>query len=50
VEEIFQNNPNIVDRAGTKFLKRKVRGFLEAKNLTIKYPGAKFNSLNSLNF
>jgi len=50
VEEIFQNNPNIVDRAETKFLKRKVKGFLEAKNLTIKYPGSKFNSLNSLNF
>ena len=31
-----------------EFLKRKVRGFLEAKNLTIKYPGTKFNSLNGL--
>jgi len=40
VEEIFQNNPNIVDRADTKFLKRKVKGFLEAKSLTIKYPGS----------
>ncbi len=50
VEEIFQNNPNIVDRAETKFLERKVKGFLEAKNLKIKYPGSKFNSLNGLNF
>ena len=50
MEEIFQNNPNIVDKAETKFLKRKVKGFLEAKNLTIKYPGSKFNSLNNLNF
>ena len=50
MEEIFQNKPNIVDRTETKYLKRKVKGFLEAKNLTIKYPGSKFNSLNSLNF
>ncbi len=50
VEEIFQNKPNIVDGKNSKFLKRKVEGFLEAKNLTIKYPGSKFNSLNSLNF
>ena len=49
VEEIFQNNPNIVDGANTKFLKKKVKGLLEAKNLTIKYPGSKFNSLNNLN-
>ena len=50
MEEIFQNNPNIVDRAETKFLKRKVKGFLEAKDLTIKYPGSNFKSLNGLNF
>ena len=50
VEEIFKNNPNIVDRENTKFLKRRVEGFLEAKNLTIKYPGSKFNSLNGLSF
>ena len=31
-------------------MKRKVKGLLEAKNLTIKYPGSKFNSLNGLNF
>jgi len=34
----------------SKFLKKKVEGLLEAKNLTIKYPGSKFNSLNGLNF
>ncbi|MBO8230119.1 hypothetical protein CU313_04400 [Prochlorococcus marinus str. MU1404] len=50
VEEIFQNNPSIVDGAKTKFLKRKIKGILEAKELTIKYPGATFNSLNGLNF
>ena len=50
VEEIFQNNPNIVDGTNTKFLKNKVEGLLEAKNLKIKYPGSKFNSLNGLNF
>ena len=50
VEEIFQNNPNIVDGAKTKFLKRKIKGLLEARNLTIKYPGSKFNSLDGLNF
>ena len=50
VEEIFQNNPNIFDAANTKFLKRKIKGFLEAKDLTIRYPGSNFNSLNGLNF
>ena len=50
IKEIFKNNPNIVDRDNTKFLKRRVEGFLEAKNLTIKYPGSKFNSLNGLSF
>jgi len=50
VEEIFQNNPNIIDRENTKFLKRKIKGLLEAKDLTIKYPGSKFNSLNGVNF
>ena len=50
IEEIFQNNPNIIDGENTKFLKRKIKGLLEAKELTIKYPGAKNNSLNGLNF
>ena len=50
VEEIFQNSPNIVDRENTKFINRKIKGLLEAKDLTIKYPGSKFNSLNGLNF
>ena len=50
VEEIFQNNPNIIDRENTKFLKRKIKGLLEAKDLTIKYPGSKFNSLDGVNF
>ena len=50
VEEIFQKNPIILDKPNTKFLKRKIKGFLEAKDLTIKYPGSKFNSLNGLNF
>ena len=50
VEEIFQNNPNIVDGSNSRFLKTKVKGFLEAKELTIKYPGSNFNSLNGLNF
>ncbi|MDA9704312.1 ABC transporter ATP-binding protein/permease [Prochlorococcus sp. AH-736-L19] len=50
VEEIFKNKPNIKDGANSKFLKKKVEGLLEAKNLIIKYPGSKFNSLNNLNF
>ena len=50
VEEIFQNNPNIVDRSNTKNLKKKIKGFLEAKNLKIKYPGSKFHALNGLDF
>tara|TARA_B100000886_G_scaffold53298_1_gene32777 strand:- start:759 stop:2504 length:1746 start_codon:yes stop_codon:yes gene_type:complete len=49
VEEIFQNNPNIVDGKNTKYLKRKVKGLIEAKDLTIRYPRSKFNSLNNLN-
>ena len=50
VEELFNNNPNIVDSANTKSLKRKLKGFVEAKNLKIKYPDSKFNSLDGLNF
>ena len=50
VEEIFQNNPKIIDKPKAKFIKKKVKGFIEAKNLKIKYEGAKFNSLNRLNF
>ena len=50
VEEIFQNSPNIVDGGNSKFLTKKIKGHLEAKDLTIKYPGSKFNSLNGVNF
>ena len=50
VEEIFQNSPKIVDKPRTKSLKKKVNGFIEAKNLKIRYEGSKFNSLNGLNF
>jgi ATP-binding cassette subfamily B protein len=50
VEEIFQNNPKITDKPKAKFIKKKVKGLIEAKNLKIKYEGAKFNSLNRLNF
>ncbi|MDC3164926.1 ABC transporter ATP-binding protein/permease [Prochlorococcus sp. AH-716-F10] len=50
VEEIFQNNPKIIDKPKAKFIKKKVKGFIEAKNLKIRYEGANFNSLNKLNF
>ncbi len=50
VEEIFQNNPKIVDKPKSKIIKKKVKGFIEAKNLKIKYEGSKFSSLNGLNF
>ena len=50
VEEIFQNNPKIIDNPKAKFIKKKVKGFIEAKNLKIRYEGAKFNSLHRLNF
>ncbi len=50
VEEIFQNKPNIVDRKDTKKLKKKIKGYLEAKELKVKYPGSKYYSLNGLNF
>ena len=50
VEEIFQNSPKITDKPKAKFIKKKVKGTIEAKNLKIKYEGAIFNSLNRLNF
>ena len=50
VEEIFQNNPNIVDKPNIQLLDRKIKGLLQAKNLIIKYPGTKKNSLDGLNF
>ena len=39
VEEIFKNKPNIVDDLKANF-KKKGEGLLEAKNLTLKYPGS----------
>ncbi len=50
VEEIFQNSPKIVDKPKAKFIKKKVKGIIEAKNLKIRYEGSKLNSLNGLNF
>ncbi len=50
VEEIFRNSPRIVDKQKAKFLKREINGFIEAKDLKIRYEGSKFNSLNGLNF
>ncbi len=50
VEEILQNKPDIIDKVNTKKIKKKLKGSLEAKGLTIKYSGSKFNSLNGLNF
>ena len=50
VEEILRNNPKIIDGKTTKLLNKKVKGFIEAKDLTIRYQGSKFNSLNGLNF
>ena len=49
VEELFQSSPKITDRSNTKLL-RKIKGYVEAKGLTIKYPRSKFNSLDDLNF
>ena len=50
VEEIFQSKPNIKDKYNASILKKRVKGYLEAKDLTINYPGSKINSLNELNF
>ncbi len=50
VEELFNNRPNIVDRSNTKFLNKKIKGFVKAIDLNIKYPGSKFKTLNGLNF
>ena len=50
VEELFNNSPNIVDKSNTKFLNKKIKGFVKAIDLNIKYPGSKFKTLNGLNF
>ena len=50
VEEIFQNTPKIHDKSKAKYLRKKANGFIETKDLRIRYKGAKFNSLNGLNF
>ena len=50
VEELFSNTPKIYDKSNPKLLKKRVNGLIEAKKLKIKYKGAKFNSLNDLNF
>ncbi len=49
VEEIFRKSPKIVDKPKAKFLKKKVNGYIEAKDLKIRYEGSNFNSLNGLN-
>ena len=50
VEELFQNNPRITDSLKSSFLKKRIKGSIEAKNLIIKYKDSKFNSLDGLNF
>ena len=50
VEEIFQNYPKIIDKSGSEILNKEIKGFIEAKNLKIRYEGSKFNTLNGLNF
>ena len=50
VEEILQNSPKIVDKQNAKFIRKKVNGSIEAKNLKIRYAGSKFDSLNGLSF
>jgi len=39
-----------VDKPKAKLLKKRLNGFIEAKDLKIRYEGSKFNSLNGLNF
>ncbi len=50
IEELFQNNPTITDNPKGASLNKKIKGYIEAKNLKIKYPDSKFNSLDGLNF
>ncbi len=50
IEEIFENNPKIVDKLNIKSNKKKLRGLIEAKDLKIRYADSKFNSLDGLNF
>ena len=50
IEELFQNNPTITDNPKGASLNKKIKGSIEAKNLKIKYPDSKFNSLDGLNF
>ena len=50
IEEIFNNKPKIKDDQSSKSIKKRLRGFIEAKNLEIRYEGANYNTLNGLNF
>ena len=44
----FIQNGNLFGKK--EVLIKKIKGFIEAKNLKIRYEGSKFNSLNGLNF
>ena len=50
VEELFKNNPSIIDKSNSKILNKRIKGSVKAKDLIIKYPESKFNSLNGINF
>ena len=50
IEEIFQNKPKISNSSKSKRLKNKIKGYIEARDLTIRYEDSKFNALNQLNF
>ena len=50
VEEIFRSKPNIKDNKDSINLEDKIKGSIEAKDLKIKYEGAKSNALDGISF
>ena len=50
IEELFQNKPRITDSLKSTFLKKRIKGSIQARDLTIKYEDSKINSIDGLNF
>lgn len=50
IAEVLEVEPSIVDKKTPKHFDRKVKGVVEFKNVSFKYPGAEENVLKDLNF
>ena len=50
IEEIFQSEPKIKNNKSDKKLNKEIKGFIEAKDLRIRYESANTNALDGIDF